>query len=123
MARLINYFELKQRILEERDKIPPTLPGATYELGVPRRNHHGDSMRGGIRKALRCLEQCQTADAVEVTRCKDCQHRGEPVSCPMCFEHLIEYDEDGYYDYDYVTHDYTADYGFCDRGERRTDNG
>jgi hypothetical protein len=76
MARLINYFELKQRILEERDKIPRTLPGAYYELGIEKPNHHGNSMRGGIRIALRCLEQCQTVmDVVEVVRCKDCKYK------------------------------------------------
>lgn len=75
MARLINYFELKQRILEERDKIPKTLPSAIYEFGIEKPNHHGNSMRGGIRIALRCLEQCQTVmDTVEVVRCKDCIH-------------------------------------------------
>lgn len=63
MARLINYFELKQRILEERSQIPTE------------RNVHNDAMRCGIRKALRCLEQCQSVtDMVEVVRCKDCKH-------------------------------------------------
>ena len=66
MARLIDADELKQRILEERDKIPRTLPSAIYEFGIEQPNRHGDSMRGGIRKALRCMEQCKTVDAVPV---------------------------------------------------------
>ncbi|MBR5199327.1 MAG: hypothetical protein IKW20_05805 [Bacteroidales bacterium] len=74
MARLIDYNELKQLILEERDKIPLELPPERYGFGIPRRNHHGDSIRGGIRKALRCMEQCKTVDAVSVVRCKDCKH-------------------------------------------------
>lgn len=55
---LIDGNELKKRLLEERDKIPYMRPGAVYEFGIPQRNPHGDSMRGGLRKALRCLEQC-----------------------------------------------------------------
>lgn len=75
MARFLNYFELKQRILEERDKIPLEVPAASYELRSTKPYHHGNAMRGGIRKALRCLEQCQSAtDVVEVVRCKDCKH-------------------------------------------------
>lgn len=72
--RFIDANELKQRILVERDKIPFTLPAATYEFGIAKPNHHGNSMRGGIRKALRCMEQCKTVDAVEVVRCKNCKH-------------------------------------------------
>ena len=72
--RLIDANELKQRILAERDKIPFTLPGATYEFGIAKPNHHGNSMRGGIRKALRCMEQCKTMDSVEVVRCRDCKY-------------------------------------------------
>jgi hypothetical protein len=76
--RLIDANELKQRILAERDKIPHELPSAVYEFGIPKPNHHGDSMRGGIRKALRCLEQCKKVDAVPVVRCKDCKHYVSP---------------------------------------------
>lgn len=32
-----------------------------------------DSERGVLRKALRCVEESPTVDAVEVVRCKDCQ--------------------------------------------------
>jgi hypothetical protein len=66
MARLIDANKLKRLILAERDKIPTALPGAIHEFGIPKPNHHGNSMRGGIRKALRCMEQCETIDAVEV---------------------------------------------------------
>lgn len=69
--RLINAFELKQRILEERDKIPLTLPGSVYEFGIEKPNHYGNAMRGGIRKALRCMEQCYNytlADTVNQTQ-------------------------------------------------------
>ncbi len=64
--RLIDADELKRKILFERDKIPSSIPGASYEFGIEKPNHHGNSMRGGIRKALRCMEQCKTIDAVEV---------------------------------------------------------
>jgi hypothetical protein len=64
--RLIDADELKKLILAERDKIPLTTPGAIYEFGVAKPNPHGQSMRGGIRKALRCMEQCPTVDAKPV---------------------------------------------------------
>jgi len=64
--RLIDAHTLKKLILEERDKIPLTVPAAYYELVKEKPYRHGQSMRGGIRKALRCLERCPKADAVEV---------------------------------------------------------
>ena len=75
--RLIDADELKKRILVERGKIPLTCPGASYEFYISKPYQHGNSMRGGIRKALRCMEQCKTVDAVPVVRCKDCIHRHE----------------------------------------------
>lgn len=57
--KLLNYNELKTLILEERDKIPLTVPGARYELYIPQPYRHGESMRAGIRIALRCMERCQ----------------------------------------------------------------
>ena len=71
--RLIDADELKERILVERRKIPLTCPGASYEFYISKPYQHGNSMRGGIRKALRCMEQCKTVDAVPVVRCKDCK--------------------------------------------------
>lgn len=56
--KLINYEEYKNKLLEVRDSIPLTVPAATYELVLEKPNTHGMSMRGGIRKALKCLEQC-----------------------------------------------------------------
>lgn len=57
--KLLNYNELKTLLLEERDKIPLTVPGAVYEFNLQQPNKHGESMRGGIRIALRCMEKCQ----------------------------------------------------------------
>lgn len=55
----------------------------------------------------------------EVVRCKDCKHRHED-GCPMTFEEQIDIDEgDGYYDTEYIIHDYTQDDGYCSWGERR----
>ena len=67
MSRLIDANEVDKAILEERDKIP-------YELVSEKPFKHGNSMRGGIRKALRCIEQAPTVDAVPVVRCKECKH-------------------------------------------------
>ena len=98
--RLIDANEAIKNIVAERDKIP-------YELVSEKPFKHGNSMRGGIRKALRCIEQAPTIDAVPVVRCKDCIRRYDTDECPMCF--LIE----GKY------YEYTNGNGFCDRGERK----
>lgn len=62
--KLINYEEYKNKLLEVRDSIPLTVPATTYELMLEKPNTHGMSMRGGIRKALKCLEQCQNVSDV-----------------------------------------------------------
>jgi hypothetical protein len=59
--RLIDADALKERILKERDAIPKTV-AERYSFGVGMPNSHGNSMRGGIRKALRCMEQTPTID-------------------------------------------------------------
>ena len=62
--KLINYEEYKRKLLEVRDSIPLTVPAATYELMREKPYTHGMSMRGGIHKALKCLEQCQNVSDV-----------------------------------------------------------
>ena len=76
MSRLVDANEVVKAILAERDKIPRTVSTAPYELGTEKPYHAGDQMRGGIRKALRCIEQAPTVDAVPVVRCRECKHRG-----------------------------------------------
>ena len=51
------------------------------------------------------------ADVVEVVRCRDCRKRYDINECPMCVLHITAY------------YEYTADDGFCDRGERRDTDG
>lgn len=80
MRRLINANEVVKAILEERDKIPRTITTAPYELGTEKPYHAGDQMRGGIRKALRCIEQAPTVDAVPVVRCEKCVLHGNCVT-------------------------------------------
>ena len=65
--RLIDANKVVKDIISERDKIP-------YELVSENPFKHGNSMRGGIRKALRCIEQAPTVDAVPVVRCRECKH-------------------------------------------------
>lgn len=65
--KLINYEEYKNKLLEIRDSIPLTVPAASYELMREKPYTHGMSMRGGIRKALKCLEQCQNVSDVVPT--------------------------------------------------------
>lgn len=68
------------------------------------------------------IDDAPTIDAVPVVRCKDCKHRHED-ECPMQFEEQFDIDEgDGYYDTEYIIHDYTRNDGFCSWGERRTDD-
>ena len=73
MSRLIDANAVVKAILAERDKIPRTVPTAPYELGTEKPFRAGDQMRGGIRKALRCIEQAPTVDAVSVVRCRECK--------------------------------------------------
>lgn len=63
--RTIDADEFKKLLLTERDAIPRTFT-ERYEFGVERKNHFGDAMRGGIRKALRCMEQCPTLEVEPV---------------------------------------------------------
>ena len=70
--RLIDANEVVKAILKVRDKIPMTVTAAPYELGIQKPYHAGNHMRGGIRKALHCIEQAPTVDAVPVVRCREC---------------------------------------------------
>ena len=98
MSRLIDANAVVKAILEERDKIPRTITTAPYELGTEKPYHAGDQMRGGIRKALRCIEQAPTVDAVPVVRCRECKHLG------FCG--------------DATNLEVMGFYGYCSRGER-----
>lgn len=68
--RTIDADVFKEKLLKERNAIPLTFK-ERYGFEMP--NKHGNSMRGGIRKALRCMEETPTIDAVQVVRCKDCK--------------------------------------------------
>lgn len=103
--RLIDANKVIKNIVAERDKIP-------YELVSEKPFKHGNSMRGGIRKALRCIEQAPTVDAVEVVRCRECKHRGTDDCIfhikgePADEELLLKLDND-----------------FCSYGERKEGDG
>ena len=111
--RLIDATRLVKLALLERDKIPLTIV-ERYSFGTQSPNRHGQSMRGGIRKVLRLIEQAPTVDAVPIVRCVDCWKRGG-YHCPMFFEEQTFNDDDGY---DWMDHDQTTDDGFCHCGER-----
>ena len=111
MSRLIDANAVVKAILEERDKIPRTITTAPYELGTEKPFHAGDQMRGGIRKALRCIEQAPTVDAVVVTRCKDCTHKERAtvnekgfLICPASGMEITPYDFCSYGDPKEGTH-------------------
>ena len=61
-------------------------------------------------------------DMVEVVRCKDCLYRRDEGFCPMFRIEHLECEYDGYMDYREIKLDNTVDNGFCNWGERRTDN-
>lgn len=56
-------------------------------------------------------------DIVEVVRCKDCKHRYTD-DCPMRFVEWVEWDDDGYMEYDDIVTDNTVDDGYCNFAER-----
>ena len=82
--RLIDANTLTAEILKERDKIPLVLPAAIYELRKEKPNTRGELMRGGIRKALRCINDAPIVDAVEVVRCKYCEYSYEDIGNLIC---------------------------------------
>ena len=90
--KLIDANKVIKNIVTERDKIP-------YELVSEKPFKHGNSMRGGIRKALRCIEQAPTVDAVPVVRCRECKHLG------FCG--------------DATNLEVMGFYGYCSRGQRK----
>lgn len=76
--RLIDATRLVQLTLVERDKIP-LLIAERYSFGCQTQNKHGNSMRGGIRKVLRLIEQAPTIDAVPVVHARWQDHH-----CTKC---------------------------------------
>ena len=96
--RLIDANEVVKNIVAERDKIP-------YELVSEKPFKHGNSMRGGIRKALHCVEQDPTVDAVPVVRCRECKHMIPQSHTRYC---TVWNAVNG-----------TGDDGFCNYGERK----
>lgn len=81
--RLIDADALKEKLLKERDAIPKTIT-ERYGFGVETPNKNGDFMRGGIRKALRCMEQTPTIDAVPVVHAKWKLNRDGSGTCSNC---------------------------------------
>ena len=65
MPRPIDATKVVQAIIAIRDKIPLETV-ERYSFGVPSPYRHGQSMRGGIRKALREIEQAPTLDYAPV---------------------------------------------------------
>ena len=105
--RLIDATEVIKNIVAERDKIP-------YELVSEKPFKHGNSMRGGIRKALRCIEQAPTVDAVPVVRCRECKHwKPSGSKAGNSFSNM-----------EYIggcefTNYYRSESDFCSHGERK----
>lgn len=60
-------------------------------------------------------------DTVSVIRCSECKWRGD-TACPMYHEEYVEWDDDGYHESEYIPHDRTVEDGYCQYGERRSDD-
>lgn len=101
--QLKNITPIIAAILEERDKLPLTIDVGRYLPDV-QPNRHGNAMRGGLRKALRIIEQAPVVDAVPVVRCKKCENASHIFRNGEVFVYCKEWD-------DYVDQD-----GFCYRG-------
>ena len=68
---MVNRQAIVRAILEERDKIPSE-------------TQHGQSMRGGLRKALRCVETARAVDAVVVNHGKWIHDINNLYGCSEC---------------------------------------
>lgn len=77
--RLIDANRLIEEILIERDKLPLTVPAATYELVREKPNTRGESIRAGLRKALRCINNAQTVDHPDCSTCSHGKGRNDDV--------------------------------------------
>ena len=104
--RLIDADALKQKLLEERDAIPLTYT-ERYGFGVEFPSSFGQARRGGVKTALRCMEQTPTIDAVPVVHGRwvwDVETHGDPMygvdedfgyRCSECKVWADEYGVDG----------------------------
>ena len=98
--RPIDADALKESLLKERDKISLEYV-ERYSFGCPSPSKHGEAMRGGIRKALRCMEETPTLDYAPVRhaswirqddtytrfQCGECKSKNFDrcwVFCPLC---------------------------------------
>ena len=114
MKQLKDVRPIIKMILAERDKNPLMINQERY-LPNWKPNQFGNAVRGGLRKALRIIEQAPVVDAVEVVRCCECIYRKNELYCPMCYEEYVHDENDGG---DWVMHDRTKDQGFCHVGKR-----
>lgn len=93
--RPIDATRLVKLVLEERDKIPLTVV-ERYSFGVPSPNKHGASMRGGIRKVLRLIEQAPTLDYAPVRHGEWIEEEGyngdDFYRCSACGEYWVTID-------------------------------
>ena len=94
--RLIDANKLVDAIVEVRNKIPLYAPCATYELLDEKPFAAGQNQRGGIRKALRCVADAPTVDAVPVVHGRwimDYDCGSIVLQCSICDEQYWIADE------------------------------
>lgn len=116
--RIADMDEFKAKLLEARDAIPLTCPPERYGFGVERPNKHGNSMRAGIRIALRCMEQTPTIDRENLRPTgewiKIAPHK---IICSNCKEEPVYANLEGY-----ILTKCCPNCGACMRKENSNDN-
>lgn len=71
----------------------------------------------------RVLRQVPAADAVEVVRCKDCEHWHEGTGWCSCHSHFITPDGAACHPWESANWKMFSEDDFCSYGERRADDG
>lgn len=99
MAELIDKWDVVSNLISLENEYQ-FFKGSEFALDAEKLYRRICEMEIGIGKT----------QGIEVVRCKDCKKRYKPNECPMC---ILVYGEQ---------HDFTQENGYCDRGERRTDD-
>lgn len=98
-------------------KLRPSLRAKT--LSNVMASNLSESDKQCIQRVFEQYESLHQGDIVPVVRCKDCEYRGIPGVCPMCFEEEVEWDDDGYTECEWINYDNTDDDEFCSCGKRK----
>lgn len=76
-----------------------------------------------IENIVMMINQADTVDAVEVVRCKDCEHWHKGTDWCSCHSHFITPDGAACHPWESANWKMFEGDDFCSYGERRTDDG